>query len=102
MQSFGTSTARTINQDYFQDSSFISLKSFKAPNSDFIKKESHKSLDDILLMMQANQWDNIISLYYPVDQKCPELAASGVDLPIREKVAFALGQLQRFDSAVFF
>ncbi|MBF0211921.1 MAG: hypothetical protein HQK68_13670, partial [Desulfamplus sp.] len=46
------------------------------------------------------QWDNIISLYYPVDQKCPELAASGVDLPIREKVAFALGQLQRFDDAI--
>ena len=35
-----------------------------------------------------------------VDEKNPELAASGTDLSIREKVAFALGQVKRFDEAV--
>lgn len=83
----------------FEDQ-FLNLKEFLTPDSDFIKKAKHKSLDDILLMMQANQWDNIISLYYPVDEKNPELAASGADLPIREKAAFALGQLKRFDEAI--
>ncbi|MGD9732073.1 MAG: hypothetical protein AB7U45_07805 [Desulfamplus sp.] len=87
------------SEKLFEDN-FLNLKEFLTPESDFIKKAKHKSLDDILLMMQANQWDNIISLYYPVDEKNPELVVSGADLPIREKVAFALGQLQRFDEAI--
>ncbi|MBF0412083.1 MAG: hypothetical protein HQK70_05150 [Desulfamplus sp.] len=95
-------TPNTISENKaapFEDQ-FLNLKEFLTPESDFIKKAKHKSLDDILLMMQANQWDNIISLYYPVDEKNPELVVSGADLPIREKVAFALGQLQRFDEAI--
>jgi len=94
-----TAVGTEKNADLFEDQ-FLNLKEFLTPESDFIKKAKHKSLDDILLMMQANQWDNIISLYYPVDEKNPELVASGADLPIREKVAFALGQLQRFDEAI--
>lgn len=86
-------------EEIFEDQ-FLNIKKFLSPDSDFIKKSRNKSLDDITLMMQANQWDNIIALYYPVDEKNPELAASGSDLSIREKVAFALGQVKRFDEAV--
>ncbi|MBF0469413.1 MAG: hypothetical protein HQK61_11110, partial [Desulfamplus sp.] len=85
--------------ELFEDQ-FLTLKDLVNPESDLIKKAKQKSLDDILLLMQANQWDNIISLYYPVNEKNPELVASGTDLPIREKVAFALGQLNRFDEAI--
>lgn len=87
------------SSELFEDQ-FLTLKALINPESDHIKKAKQKSLDDILEMVRENQWDNIISIYYPVEEKNPELTASGVDLPIREKVAFALGQLNRFDEAI--
>lgn len=85
--------------DLYEDQ-FLSLDDLISPSSDLIKKAKRRTLDDILEMVRENQWDNIIALYHPVDEKAPDLVASGMDLPIREKVAFALGQLNRFDDAI--
>lgn len=83
----------------FQDQ-FLTLDELVTPKSDLMKKARQRSFDDILEMMRDNQWDNIIALYHPMDEKAPDLVMSGMDLPIREKLAFALGQLQRFDEAI--
>ncbi|SLM28434.1 TPR repeat-containing protein [Desulfamplus magnetovallimortis] len=79
---------------------FLTLEELINPESNLIKKARKRSLDDIFEMMRNNQWENIIALYHPVEEKAPDLVASEADLPIREKVAFALGQLNRFDEAI--
>ena len=88
-------TQKTLHQDQF-----LSLDELIAPKSDFSKKSRGKTLDDIRELMAANQWENILALYYPVEEKVPDVVAAGMDTPVREKIAFALGQLGRFDDAI--
>ena len=85
--------------EVYQDQ-FLSLNELITPKNGFIKKAKQKTLDDIFEMIRGNQWENIIALYHPVDEKVPELVMSEMDLPVREKVAFALGHLNRFDEAI--
>ncbi len=39
-------------------------------------------------------------MFYPLEQKEPELVKDGIDAPIRKEIAFALGQLKRFEDAI--
>ena len=87
------------SRELFQDQ-FLTLNELITPTSDLMKKAQKKNFADILEMVRNNQWENIIALYHPMDDKSPDLVMSGTDLPIREKVAFALGQLNRFDEAI--
>ncbi len=51
-------------------------------------------------LFREKKWDDMLAIFYPVTEKCPELTASKMDTPIREKLGFALGQLSRFDEAI--
>ena len=92
-------TTEAAPSDLYQDQ-FLTLDELITPTSDLIKKAKKRNLDDILELTRNNQWDDILSLYHPVDEKAPDLVKATMDLPIREKVAFALGQLGRFDEAI--
>lgn len=51
-------------------------------------------------LTREKRWQAILDLFYPVEEKLPELVAQAMDLPVRDKLAFALGQLGRFDDAI--
>ncbi|MCD6305085.1 MAG: tetratricopeptide repeat protein [Deltaproteobacteria bacterium] len=51
-------------------------------------------------LMRQNKWEDVAALFHPLDEKQPELAAHGLDVRLRAKAAFALGQLNRFDDAI--
>jgi tetratricopeptide (TPR) repeat protein len=51
-------------------------------------------------MARENQWQAALDLFFPVEEKLPELVDLGLDAAVREKLAFALGQLSRFDEAI--
>lgn len=51
-------------------------------------------------LFRENRWDDLLSLFYPVDEKLPELAEQGLDAEVRYKCAFALGKSRRFDDAL--
>ena len=57
-------------------------------------------MSDIDELSKNNRWEDLLSLYHPVDEKLPDLVAAGMDRPVRLKVAFALGQVGRFDPAI--
>ena len=95
-----THPATPASQDKMYQDQFLSLDELIAPKSDFSKKSRGKTLDDIRELMGKNQWENILALYYPVEDKVPDLVAAGMDIPVREKIAFALGQVGRFDDAI--
>ena len=58
------------------------------------------TLAEIGDLFREKKWDDMLAIFYPVTEKCPELTASKLDVPIREKLGFALGQLSRFDEAI--
>ena len=51
-------------------------------------------------LIRANRWQDVVALFSPVEEKAPFLAASGLDVPVREKIAFALGHIGRYDAAI--
>lgn len=51
-------------------------------------------------IFSEKRWQQAIDLFFPVEEKLPELTDLGLEAPVREKVAFALGQLGRYDDAI--
>ncbi len=73
---------------------------FGVQTGQYIKKSRNQVLSDIDELSKNNQWEDLLSLYHPVDEKLPDLVAADMDRPVRLKVAFALGQAGRFDQAI--
>lgn len=57
-------------------------------------------LAEITILEFQNRWQDIVDLFYPVDDHAPELCIHGLDIEVRSDLAFALGQLKRFDQAL--
>lgn len=51
-------------------------------------------------MMRESRWGEMVDRYHPVSEKLPHLVRAGRDVAARGKVAFALGQLGKFDEAI--
>jgi len=51
-------------------------------------------------LIGEKKWADLVELFSPVENKLPELADLGLDAEPRAKLAFALGQLHRFDEAM--
>ncbi len=58
------------------------------------------ALGEISELQRENRWQEIVDLFSPVGDKLPEIVDSGLDVPLREKLAFALGHLGRYDDAI--
>ncbi|MFO7885249.1 MAG: tetratricopeptide repeat protein [Desulfobacteraceae bacterium] len=86
-------------EDLFSDQ-FLSLDELVSPKSEAVKQSSKKIKDDIAELTQNKKWEDIISLYHPVEEKMPDLVKAGQEGFIRQKIAFAMGQLKRFDDAI--
>ena len=63
-------------------------------------RSRQNTLAEIQDLFREKKWKDMLAIFYPVTEKCPELSASKLDVPIREKLGFALGQLSRFDEAI--
>ncbi len=82
------------------DDPFLSLETFLAPKSNAGKQAQKRIRNDIGELMRGCRWENIVCLYHPVETKVPDLVAAKLDCSIREKIAFAMGQLKQFDPAI--
>lgn len=69
-------------------------------NEERLKAERRRAIGEISALRAENRWEDILSLFHPVEEKNPELVASGRATAIRGEVAFALGHLGRFDEAI--
>ena len=73
---------------------------FGVQTGQYIKKTRNQVLCDIDELSKGSRWDDLLRLYHPVDEKLPDIVAAKMDLPVRLKIAFALGQVERFDQAI--
>lgn len=79
---------------------FLSPEDYLPIKKDAAQRTLKQALSEIIELNREKRWEDIIDLFYPVDDKQPELVAHGLDLPVREKTAFALGQVNRHDDAI--
>lgn len=79
---------------------FLSEKDLIRANHRMAQNRLKLALAEIDELQRENRWPDILALFSPVEDKLPELAAARLDLPVREKVAFAMGQMRRFDDAI--
>ena len=64
------------------------------------EKECQRVLAEISELQAENRWDDINTLFYPLEEKAPELCAAGMDGRIRQEVAFSLGRAGRHQDAL--
>ena len=65
-----------------------------------VERAQTRILSEIEASIVEKKWEDAIALWYPVNEKLPELTAKGLDVPVRAKMAFVLGQVKRFDEAI--
>ncbi|MBT3807704.1 MAG: hypothetical protein HOG03_24415 [Desulfobacula sp.] len=88
-------TQKVPESDLFDEKELFGIQA-----GQYLKKSRNRILADIEELTRGNRWDDIISLYHPAEEKIPELVQAGMDLRVREKAAFALGQVRQFDEAI--
>jgi len=64
------------------------------------KRELSRILAELESMIREKKWEDAINLFYPVEEKLSEIKAHGLDSAVREKLAFILGQIKKFDEAI--
>lgn len=84
----------TLGDEFVSAETIVSVKRTAA------ERNQRLALVEIAELSRENRWEDILAAFFPIEEKLPELADEGLDLPVREKVAFALGQLGRFDQAI--
>jgi tetratricopeptide (TPR) repeat protein len=64
------------------------------------RKEVRRSVAEAEELIRENRWEDLIALFHPLEEKVPAAVDAGIDLELRLKVAFALGQSGRFEEAL--
>jgi len=88
------------NQEGLFEDEFLSTGDLVTVHRDLAEKRRKRAFADLEELIREKKWEDAISLYYPVDEKFPELSAFGLETIFREKMGFVLGQVKRFDEAV--
>jgi len=90
---------RSTPADILEDE-FLTLESLVAFKNAAAERRLKQVLADIEEMTRENRWEDILAMITPVEDRLPELIGQGLDTRVREKLAFALGHLARFDEAI--
>ncbi len=83
----------------FEDE-FLALDDFNTVKAEAAKRALYRSLSGMDELMREGKWEDLLALFHPVEEKAPELVDCRLDLEVRSRVAFALGQVKRFDEAI--
>jgi len=57
-------------------------------------------LTEINELIRDKRWEDAVALFHPLDEKSPDLVTGHLDVPLREKIGFVLGQLKKYDEAI--
>jgi len=85
----------SVNED-----EFLSLEDLVPVTRKAAERGLKRILAEMEELINEKKWEDVVSLFYPVPEKQPELMGHKMDMQIRAQIAFALGQLNRFDEAI--
>ena len=86
--------ANLFEDEFFSENTLVTVK------KDVAARQEKRIYADIEEMIRQCRWEDALSLYYPVEEKVPELPEQKMAYRVREKMAFVLGQVKRFDEAI--
>ena len=85
----------TLHEDEFlKTTDLVSVRRQGAEN------RRRMAMAELAEIFRANRWQQALELFHLIEEKLPELADLGLDAPVREKLAFAMGQMGRFYGAI--
>ena len=87
-------------EKFVEEDTFFSMDDLVPVKKDAAKRSLKRVLAEMEELIREKKWEDAVALFYPVEEKQPELTANGMEIPVRAKTAFALGRLQRFDDAI--
>lgn len=79
---------------------FAGVADVNAVKQEAARKALAAARAEIEALIREKRWQDALTLFHPVEDKIPELSDEGLDTDLREKIAFALGQVNRFDEAI--
>ena len=79
---------------------FIAIADLNTVKTEVLQAYSRQVSSEIDELQRDNRWEDILSLFYPLESKLPELVEKKLDTDIRGRMGFALGQVKRFDDAI--
>jgi len=79
---------------------FLTVADLVPVQEEAAKRSLKQILAEVDELMRESRWGDILAMIHPVAEKLPELIPHGLEVRIREKAAFALGQTGRFDEAM--
>ncbi len=65
-----------------------------------IERETQRVLSEISELQSENRWDDINALFYPLEEKLPEICAAGMESTIRQETAFSLCRAGRHQDSI--
>ncbi len=69
-------------------------------SSDHLQREHARVLAEIDELKAENRWEDILTLFHPIEEKTPELAAAGMTGELRLAMGFVLGRAGRHHEAM--
>lgn len=79
---------------------FLNLEEYLGIKHDTAKRHLKQALMEINELIRDKRWEDAVSLFHPLDEKFPDLVTGHLDVPLREKIGFVLGQLNKYDEAI--
>ncbi len=79
---------------------FLAEQAARPWNGEQVRRDAERVLAEIRELQAENRWEDIISLFHPVDEKLPDLVDSGMADEVRLKVGFVLCRAGRHDEAL--
>lgn len=79
---------------------FLSQEDLVPVLRDAALRSEQDALGELGELMRQCKWEDALALFYPLEEKLPEIVDQGLDSDVRAKIAFVLGQMKRFDEAM--
>jgi tetratricopeptide (TPR) repeat protein len=82
------------------ENEFLNIKDMLSFRQAAAERSLRQTLEEMETLMREKKWEDAAALFYPPEEKLPELSACGMLAPVREKIGFILGQLKKYDEAI--
>jgi|GEM_PF-5756286 len=79
---------------------FLGLEDLVPVKRNAAERTTRQAFAELLEFIRENKWEDAVNIFYPMEEKLPEVIEHGLDAEIRAKLAFVLGQINRFDNAI--
>jgi len=99
-QKLRRTTDTTLRPEAADTGDFLTEMLVQPWSGEEARAELDRTLAELRELTAENRWNDIITLFHPLEEKAPLLVDQGLDLDVALKVAFALGRAGRQQEAV--